>query len=55
MIASRQNNVPFIRTGLGHGRSWRERDHNAIDDDAIGTRFARSLAHLGERALALST
>jgi hypothetical protein len=53
MIDLRQNNVPFIRVGLWHGRSRRERDHNAIDDNAIGTSFACGLAYLGERSLAL--
>jgi hypothetical protein len=55
MIVLRQNSVPLIRVGLGYGRSWRQHDHNAIDDDAVGTSFAGGLAHLGERALALST
>jgi hypothetical protein len=55
MVDLRQNSVPFIHVGLRRSRSWRERDHNAIDDDVIGTSFTSSLAHLGERALALST
>jgi hypothetical protein len=59
MVASRQNSVPLVPIGLWHGRSRsrsrRERDHHAIDDNAIGTGSAGGFAHLGERALALPT
>jgi hypothetical protein len=57
MVAPRQNNVPFmcVGIGLGHGRSRRERDLYAIDDDMIGTGFAGGCDYLGERVLALPT
>jgi hypothetical protein len=43
--------VKFVAIGLNrHSRSRREHDHHAIDDDAIGTGFARGLANLGEGA-----
>jgi len=55
-----QHSVPLIcvevrYVGLGRSRSWRERDLYAIDDDVIGTGFAGSREHRGERALALPT